>query len=54
MQQQNSPSQTQSVQATIHTVADLERRFELHRSFVDFVADTIGGFSSGMWFVALQ
>lgn len=43
-----------TVESNIHSVADLERTFELRRDFVDRIADAIGGFSGSVAFVGLH
>ena len=43
-----------TVESNIRCVADLEKKFEEKRSFVDRVADLIGGFSGSFSFVALH
>ena len=43
-----------TVQANIRTVVDMDQKAAENRTFVDRVADTIGGFSGSMSFVALH
>lgn len=43
-----------TVESNIHSVADLERTFEMRRGPVDRIADAIGGFSGSIAFVALH
>jgi uncharacterized membrane protein len=43
-----------TVESNIHSVADLERAFELRRRPVERMADAIGGFSGSIGFVALH
>lgn len=45
---------TSAVESNISCVADLEKKFEERRSFVDRIADLIGGFSGSFSFVALH
>ena len=44
----------QTVEANIQSVASMEESLETNRTFVDRVADVIGGFSGSMTFVGLH
>ena len=47
----SSPS---TVEANIHSVADMERALEENRGVIDRIADAIGGFSGSMSFVGIH
>ena len=49
-----SPQPPETVAANIRSVAELQQQLEQRRTFVDRIADTIGGFSGSMTFVALH
>ena len=46
--------ESSAVESNIRCVADLEQRFEDHRSPKDLIADVIGGFSGSIWFVVIH
>ena len=48
------PHAPQAVEANIKSVASMEESLETQRTFVDRVADVIGGFSGSMTFVGLH
>ena len=43
-----------ATERNIETVANLERRFLRERTWLDYVADGIGGFSGSIYFVLLH
>ncbi len=47
-------SNNSAVLSNIRTVAELEQRFQQHRSPKDLIADVIGGFSGSIWFVVIH
>ena len=49
-----NPHAQQAVEANIQSVASMEESLETNRTFVDRVADVIGGFSGSMTFVGLH